>query len=294
MDNVTRTRIAGFVFLLASMLAGAPAFAQITDFAGEWDNRNHEDAYDRVGSQQCPGPQCGGPALGDYLGIALNDAGRMRADTADVAEWDVPEFQCRPHVVPYIWRAAGGARISKEIDPVSRELVAYHVNFVRSLDRIVYMDGRPHPPEYAAHTWEGFSTGVWDGNTLVVTTTHHKEGYLRRNNVMYTDKAKVTEYWTRHGDIFTIAGMIDDPIYLEEPWVFSISYKLNIHTQLEYFPCTIVEGLNDSNTVPHALPGNHPYLTEWLPQFGIPLEAAKGHKETLYPDYQSKIKKSGN
>jgi len=155
----------------------------------------------------------------------------MRADTADVAEWDVPEFQCRPHVVPYIWRAAGGARIIKEIDPVSRKLVAYHVNFVRSLDRIVYMDGRPHPPEYAAHTWEGFSTGEWDGNTLVITTTHHKEGYLRRNNVMYTDKAKVTEWWTRHGDIFTVAAMIDDPIYLEEPWMFSISYKLNIHSR---------------------------------------------------------------
>ena len=142
------------LLVLAAILASVPAFDQTTDFAGEWDNRTHEDEYDRNGSRQCPGPQCGGPALGDYLGMALNDAGRMRADTADVAVWDVPEFQCRPHVVPYIWRAAGGARISKEIDPVSRELVAYHVNFVRSLDRIIYMDGRPHPPEYAAHTWE--------------------------------------------------------------------------------------------------------------------------------------------
>jgi hypothetical protein len=290
MPNLNRRGTTILLFVLAATLVSVTAFAQTTDFAGEWANRTHEDEYDRNGSRQCPGPQCGGPALGDYLGIALNEAGRMRADTADVAIWDVPEFQCRPHVVPYIWRAAGGARITKEIDPVSRELVAYHVNFVRSMDRTVYMDGRTHPPEYAAHTWEGFSTGEWDGNILVVTTTHHKEGYLRRNDVMYTDQAKITEFWTRHGDIFTMVGMIDDPIYLEEPWIFSISYKLDIHTELDYFPCTVVEGLNDSGRVPHTLPGNHPHLTEWLPQFGIPLEAARGYRETLYPEYQLKIK----
>src|SRR5687768_10093667 len=105
--------------LLAVMLATGPARAQTTDFSGEWGNRNHEDAWDRIGGP-CPGPQCGGPALGDYLGLALNEAGRRRADTADVSDWGLPEFQCRPHVVPYIWRAAGDARINKEFDPVSR------------------------------------------------------------------------------------------------------------------------------------------------------------------------------
>jgi hypothetical protein len=279
--------------LLAMMLVAVPAHAQTTDFSGEWSNRNHEDAWDRIGGP-CPGPQCGGPAPGDYLGLALNDAGRMRADTADVSDWGLPEFQCRPHVVPYIWRAAGDARINKEFDPVSRELLAYHVNFVRSLDRTIYMDGRPHPPEYAAHTWEGFSTGKFDGNTLVVTTTHHKEGYLRRNNVMFTDKAEITEYIIRHGDILTVVGLIDEPRYLEEPYIFSINYALNVHTQLTYFPCTVVEGENITREVPHALPGEHPYLTEWIAPFGIPLDAARGRRETLYPEYQLKIRKGSN
>jgi hypothetical protein len=294
MGNSIRLGIVGLGSLLTAMLVSAPAFAQITDFAGEWGNRGHEDAYDRFGSSQCPGPQCGGPALGDYMGVALTDAGRMRADSADPNIWDITEFQCRPHVVPYVWRAAGNMQMRKEIDPVTRDLIAYHVNFERSMDRTVYMDGRPHPPEYAARTWEGFSTGKWDGNTLIVTTTHQKEGYLRRNDIMYSDKAKITEYWTRHGDIFTVTAFIDDPIYLEEPWVFSISYKLNIHTQMTFFPCTVVESLNDSNRVPHMLPGDHPHLTDWLSQFGIPLEAARGYRETLYPDYQMKIGKSAN
>jgi len=41
------------------------------------------------------------------------------------------------------------------------------------------MDGRPHPPEYAAHTWQGFSTGKWDGDVLTVTTTHLKIGWIQ-------------------------------------------------------------------------------------------------------------------
>ncbi len=28
------------------------------------------------------------------------------------------------------------------------------------------MDGRPHPPEWAADTWQGFSTGEWVGDML--------------------------------------------------------------------------------------------------------------------------------
>jgi hypothetical protein len=286
-------RAAVYLLLLMPLLVSAPALAQsTTDFSGEWANRNHEDAWDRQGGP-CPGAQCGGPAPGDYLGLALNDAGRMRADAADASDWGLPEFQCRPHPVPYIWRAQGDLRINKEIDPVTRELVAYHVNFLRSLDRTIYMDGRPHPPEHATHTWEGFSTGKWDGNTLVVTTTHIKESYFRRNNVMFTDKARITEYITRHGDILTVVGIIDDPTYMEEPYIFSVNFALNIRAQLNYYPCTIIDE-NVSQSVPHALPGNHPYLTEWTAQFGIPLEAARGYRQTLYPEYQLKLKRPSN
>ncbi len=291
MDFLYHARITGPLCLLVIVLASMPAFGQTTDFSGDWAERSHEDNWGRRGGP-CPSPQCGGPALGDYLGFALTDAGRMRADTADVADWELPEFQCRPHPVPYVWRAAGGVRIDKEIDPVTRELVAYHVNWVRSLDRTIYMDGRPHPPEYAAHTWEGFSTGRWDGNTLVVTTTHLKESYLRRNGVKSTDQVKVTEYLTRHGNILTVVAMIEDPVYLEEPYIFSVSYVRDLHTSLTYYPCTIVESVDITPVVPHFLPGENPNLTDWTAQFGIPIEAARGYRKALYPEYQLEINNS--
>ncbi len=32
--------------------------------------------------------------------------------------------------------------------------------------RKIWMDGRPHPPDYAPHTFMGFSTGRWDGDSF--------------------------------------------------------------------------------------------------------------------------------
>ena len=270
--------------LLAALFAPAFVYAQgapaleLTNFTGVWQETVHEDSYERSG----------GPPLGDYQGIPLNDAGRMKADSHDHSEWSLPEFQCRPHSAPYQWRALGSVRFWDEIDPIGRDLTAIHVEYLRSLDRVIYMDGRPHPPEYAPYSWSGFSTGEWIGNTLKVTTTHIKASYLRRNGASFSEKAKMTEFIDRHGDILLVTMILDDPAYLEEPLIQTTNYVLNNHTQLTYYPCTVSEE-NVSTAVPHFLPGVTEHLADaagW-----IPAEAARGGKETLYPDYRLKLKK---
>ena len=59
------------------------------------------------------------------------------------------------------------------MDEATQKLVAYrgHIH-MEEQQTTIWMDGRPHPQENALHTWSGFSTGQWDGDTLVVTTTH--------------------------------------------------------------------------------------------------------------------------
>src|SRR5688500_3428208 len=44
------------------------------------------------------------------------------------------------------WRGVGGTRILKELDPISREILGFRLQFMRSLDRPIYVDNRPHPP----------------------------------------------------------------------------------------------------------------------------------------------------
>ena len=264
-----------------AMLVTVPTFAQ-TDFSGEWALRDNE-VFESQGQ----------PPLGDYLGIPFNDAGRMRAETSAESIWATPEFQCRPHSAPYQWRGMGGVRFQKEIDPDSRELKAYHLQFWRSLDRPIYLDGRPHPPAWAPHSWTGFSTGKWVGDTLVVTTTHLNDSYLRRGGPQTSDAMVMTEYISRQDNLLTVVVIVDDPIYLTEPYVQSLTFQLNIHTQLQLEPCTSSfdeNGGSDPHFVPHYLPGKNEFLTEWLEKEPwIPKEGARGGAETLYPEFKAKL-----
>jgi len=42
------------------------------------------------------------------------------------------------------------------------------------------MDGRPHPSANAWHPPSGFTTGHWEGDTLMAHTTHVKTAWIRR------------------------------------------------------------------------------------------------------------------
>jgi hypothetical protein len=63
-------------------------------------------------------------------------------------------------------------RSGKEINTRTQQAIAYHPTFRGRPERTIYKDGRPHPPEYAAHTWQGFLIGKSGGDILTVTTTH--------------------------------------------------------------------------------------------------------------------------
>ena len=130
------------------------------------------------------------------------------------------------------------------------------------MDRVIYLDGRPHPPEGAMHTWAGFSTAKWDGDVLTVTTTHLKEGYLRRNGLPRSDKATLVEHWIRHGDFLTVAAIVTDPVYLSEPFIRTTDYELNVHQQVPPYPCGVVAEIDrPRGAIPHFLPGPIPIST---------------------------------
>ena len=258
--------------------------ARPPDIAGEW----------RLDSAEDPGQ----PPLADYLGLALNEAGRLRADTTPESIWGTPEYQCRPHSAPHQWRGVGGARILKDLDPISREIVGYRVQFMRSLDRPIFVDGRPHPPAWAPHSWSGFSTGEWIGQTLKVTTTHLKDGYLKRGGPQTSDMLTMTEFITRHDDILSIVQVVDDPIYLDEPYVLSITYTYDPNAGPATENCSgssfAENGGRDRHWVPHFLPGQNSGIGEFLKtQSWIPFEPVRGGVKTIYPEYRAVMSKAG-
>jgi hypothetical protein len=254
------------------------------DLAGGWGQRFHEDLPERGA----------GPDIGDYLGLPINDAARRRADSWDASKWTMPERQCEPHPPDYGPRGPASMRISSTVDPVSQDVISWHTTMMWMLPhRTIYMDGRARPSPYAQHSWQGFSTGEWEGDMLKVTTTHLKEGWLRRNGVPRSEKATLVEYFIRHGSYLTLVTVVNDPVYLTEPFVRTSNWVADPGFQLSPFSCIpTVEIERPRDAVPHHLPGANPYLAEFAAKHGLPAEAARGGAETMYPDYLGRLRGS--
>jgi hypothetical protein len=277
------SRLACFPLLLmfVAALTGSPLRAQV-DLAGEWTQNLHEDM-----------PERGDVAIGDYLSLPINDATRMRADTWDAEQWTMVEHLCHAHPLDYAPRGPSQMRIWSDVDPLTQGVSAWHTIISYMLpERTIYMDGRPHPPDWAAHTWQGFSTGEWVGDMLKVTTTHLKEGYFRRNGLARSEKATVTEYFIRYPTTLTLVTIVEDPVYLTEPFIITSDWIQDIGRQLSpNFCISSVEIDHPKGWVAYHLPGENPWLNEYSQRTGVPYEAVRGGAETMYPEYQKKLEK---
>ena len=272
---------------LAILLTCAPAAAWAqSDITGEWAPLFHEDQVDRV------------PGLGpvDFAGLPLTDGARQWALSWDASRVSVLEHQCQVHVLPYILSGPTRLRISARRDGNTERIVAFDQYIgLWGQDRTIWVDGRPHPPDIAPHTWMGFSTGVWEGNTFVVRTSHIKQGWIRRNGVPESDLVTTTERFTRHGDMLTYVIYIKDPVYLTEPLVRSRNFVrmsgLGEGNWIAATPCEPgEETAAPPHGVPHYLPGENPFVAEAERRTGIPAEALTGGAETLYPEYRLRLK----
>jgi hypothetical protein len=279
MNSVPRLRIPAGVLLLVAM-AVPPVFAEV-DLAGDWG--------------VVPGEREGNPELGNYLGLPINDAARVFADTWESSRLSELERQCMPHALPSISRAPFPMRVSMERDPETHQVVAVRFFFkFMEQTQTVWMDGRPHPSELALHTWMGFSTGTWEGDTLVVTTTHIKKGYLRRDGVPVSDQATMIEHWMRHGSYLSHTTFIIDPVYLTEPLMRGDTYLQDPEMQGDWlYPCE--ESADEvaeykRGNVPNFPIGQNPFLKEFSTRHKVPYDATRGGAETMYPDYQVKLK----
>jgi hypothetical protein len=284
--NTKRFSVPGLsVALIALAFTMAPAFAQV-DISGDWATRTHEDQPHR-------GP---GAELGDYTGLPINEAVRQRASDWDASILSLPEHQGQPHPGMYFMRGPGpNIRVKMINDPVTQKLIAYTIEGVFGRDdRVIWMDGRPSPSEDAEHTWEGFSTGKAEGNQLTIFTDHLKYGVIQRNGVAASFNTSITEHFIRHGDFLTLVIIVNDPVYLEEPfirtsqWVRSSNLANGGDIMFRFETVDEIAG-HTQGYVPHYPLGTK--QDSFAVKHGIPFEATQGGKETIYPEYELKLKK---
>ena len=142
-------------------------------------------------------------------GYPLTAAGR-----ATLAQWDAASAalnDCTLKAMPYIM------------------ITPYPIEFVRDGDDIVIrMEeddavrrihmGAASPP--SEHSFLGFSTGTWDGDTLVVETTHMQAEIFSPNGVRQSEDIRVTERFmpSAGGERMDYRITIDDPVTFTEPF----------------------------------------------------------------------------
>ncbi len=178
-----------------------------------------------------------------------------------------------------------------------RTLVALHGRLsMREQETTIWMDGRPRPPDYALHTWSGFSTGEWDGDTLVQTATHLKEAYIRRWGPMRSDQATVRIRWKRIGDLSAIDRHHLRP-GLPGSSVHPDVAVLGAGSRPRDASVSVRRGDRNRGRARHraALPAwQEPAARRRIrtvtDRFGTPYEARLGGAETMYPEYIAKMR----
>jgi hypothetical protein len=105
--------------------------------------------------------------------------------------------------------------------------------------RQIFTDGRSLPTNDPQPWWYGYSIGKWEGDTLVVETSHLRDdGWLDIIGSPLTDAAKLTERFRRVSfGRMEIDITVDDPKAYTKPWTVRVNQQIMVDTDLIEFIC---------------------------------------------------------
>jgi len=104
--------------------------------------------------------------------------------------------------------------------------------------RQIFTDGRPLPVD-PNPSWNGYSSGKWEGDTLIVETTGFRDGlWLDTAHSPLTDAARVTERFRRvnYGTL-ELEITVNDPKAYTKLWTIQIKQILAPDTELLDYIC---------------------------------------------------------
>lgn len=134
------------------------------------------------------------------------------AAQAEYTEEDNPESQCIPPAPPMTF-GVSLTQISMQEEHILIQTEEFQV------ERIVYMDGREHPAD-GERTLQGHSIGRWEGDVLVIDTTHFADnidgslfGTPSGAQKHLVERLELTDDRTQ----LRTAFVLEDPEYLQEP-----------------------------------------------------------------------------
>ena len=143
--------------------------------------------------------------------IAVTFAPGVAAQEWKPAYGMTPVRVCRPPSLVYTMQGP----FPMEVDQAT-ELIVMRLEYY-DLFRVIYLDGRGHPPADAPHTKMGHSTGRFEGSTLVVDTTHVAASTITNNGLDHGDNVHFVErFWlSADGKTLMARQEFEDPDTIE-------------------------------------------------------------------------------
>jgi len=220
------------------------------DLTGLWDNAWFH------GGKVAPPPVSppGEPPASTFGNLGANIKGglpfrpwaaELKQKRTDEGTRGNPDANCLPMGITQFHEQPQPRKIIQTPDVI---VILYEGN---SGIRQIFTDGRPSPNNDPQPWWYGYSTGHWEGDTLVVTTTGLRDGgWLDIQGSPLTDQAKVTERFNRvnYGTL-QIDVTIDDPKAYTAPFSVRVNQRIILDTEMIEFICN-----ENEKSVQHMVP----------------------------------------
>lgn len=115
--------------------------------------------------------------------------------------------------------------------------------------RLIYTDGRPLPQD-PQPTWNGYSSGRWEGDTLVVESLGFRDGlWADYNGSPLTSAAKITERFRRPNfGTLEVEVTVDDPKAYTQPWTVKLIQVFVADSDILEYVC-----LENEKDLPHMV-----------------------------------------
>ena len=205
------------------------------DLSGIWHAAQANRCVNSKGEATSCGIEIGGSPLGGNLGRNLPGgslpyqpwAAKLFQERHAAFSIDDPHVQCLPDNPPRSWTLP---HLTKALHSPKYLALLYEVN---AMYRQIFIDGRPFPADMNP-TWNGYSVGHWEGDTLVVETRGFRDDlWIDTWGSPMSDAGKMTERIRRPNfGTLEIDLTIDDPKNYTKPFTVQLQQMIEPDTEL--------------------------------------------------------------
>ena len=231
MSTISSAAIAVASFMVVSVASAAPSlpdWRSLPDWSGNW----------------LPGPNEGNVL--DVKGGSSADADGARSFPPYNATWEAKYVRDLANDIR--GRDPGSACL--RVGVPRNMAIFYSMEFVVSPSqtvilleypwnfRQIFTDGRK-PPADADRTPNGFSTGHWEGDTLVVETVNFRnDTWFDRTGGTHSDQMRIVERFRKVSpDLMEDKMTIYDPVAFSHPWELRRTYRRDPNGRMLEYNC---------------------------------------------------------